>query len=110
MNLDALQNASQSLIDAVQFQVEKDLALIGFEFQQTHYPHLAAMLPELSQALEQAGQEKPDRLLKAVVRVDLNSNQWKKAQNMPGLRADNQAKAILLRCFQKVYSRQQRAS
>lgn len=110
MNLDALQNAPQSLMDAVQFQIEKDLSLIGFEFQKAQYPHLAAMLPELVLAIEKAQQERPGLLLKAVVRVDLSQSQWQKARNMKGELAENQAKAILLRCFQKVYSRKSRGA
>jgi hypothetical protein len=110
MNLDALQNAPQSLMDAVQFQIEKDLSLIGFEFQKAQYPHLAAMLPELVLAIEIAQKERPGLLLKAVVRVDLSQSQWQKARNMKGELAENQAKAILLRCFQKVYSRKSRGA
>ena len=78
-------------MDAVQFQIEKDLSLIGFEFQK-------------------AQQERPGLLLKAVVRVDLSQSQWQKARNMKGELAENQAKAILLRCFQKVYSRKSRGA
>ena len=110
MNLDALQNAPQSLMDAVQFQIEKDLSLIGFEFQKAQYPHLAAMLPELVLAVEKAQQERPTLLLKAIVRVDLSQSQWQKARNMQGDLNENQAKAILLRCFQKVYSRKTRGA
>ena len=110
MNLDALQNAPQSLLDAVQFQIEKDLSLIGFEFQKAKYPHLAAMLPELVLAVEKAQQERPALLLKAVVRVDLSQSQWQKTRNMNGELSENQAKAILLRCFQKVYSRKTRGA
>jgi hypothetical protein len=105
MNIDALQNAPQSLLDAVQFQIEKDLSLIGFAFNQPHYPDLAAMVPELISAVERAQQERPSLLLKAIVRVDLSQTQWSKARNMSGNISENQAKAILLRCFQKVYSR-----
>ena len=97
-------------MDAVQFQIEKDLSLIGFEFQKAQYPHLAAMLPELVLAIEKAQQERPGLLLKAVVRVDLSQSQWQKARNMKGELAENQAKAILLRCFQKVYSRKTRGA
>jgi len=97
-------------MDAVQFQIEKDLSLIGFEFQKAQYPHLAAMLPELVLAIEKAQQERPGLLLKAVVRVDLSQSQWQKARNMKGELAENQAKAILLRCFQKVYSRKSRGA
>ena len=92
-------------MDAVQFQIEKDLSLIGFEFQKAQYPNLAAMLPELVLAVEKAQEERPSLLLKAVVRVDLSQSQWQKTRNMKGELAENQAKAILLRCFQKVYSR-----
>ncbi len=97
-------------MDAVQFQIEKDLSLIGFEFQKAQYPHLAAMLPELVLVIEKAQQERPGLLLKAVVRVDLSQSQWQKARNMKGELAENQAKAILLRCFQKVYSRKSRGA
>ncbi len=95
-------------MDAVQFQIEKDLSLVGFEFQKAQYPNLAAMLPELVLAVEKAQEERPSLLLKAVVRVDLSQSQWQKTRNMKGELAENQAKAILLRCFQKVYSRKTR--
>lgn len=92
-------------LDEVKFQIEKDLGIAGFEFQQASYLNLEELLPELIEAVTRVRTQSPEKWMKIIYRVDLTEKQYRFVQAMGGDTHENMAKAIVLRCFQKVHTR-----
>ena len=96
---------TQELILGVKDQIEKDFGLMGFTFSETTPLNLEALLPELTDCIAQLQQHHHGTWMKVVYRVDLTEKQYKFVQRMGGHTPENMAKAVVLREFQKVYTR-----
>lgn len=96
---------TQELILGVKDQIEKDFGLMGFTFSETKPLNLEALLPELTDCIAQLQQHHHGTWMKVVYRVDLTEKQYKFVQRMGGNTPENMAKAVVLREFQKVYTR-----
>lgn len=96
---------SQELLMAVKDQIEKDFGLMGFTFGQELYPTLESMIPELHACIETLQTQHHSTWMKVVYRVDLTEKQYRFVQSMGGNTPENMTKAVLLREFQKVYTR-----
>jgi hypothetical protein len=112
--MDELQNAlqaelpsslTQELILGVKDQIEKDFGLMGFTFGLDTPLNLEDLLPELTACITQLQQHHHGTWMKVVYRVDLTEKQYKFVQRMGGSTPENMAKAVVLREFQKVYTR-----
>ena len=96
---------TQELILGVKDQIEKDFGLMGFTFSESMPLNLEALLPELTDCITQLQQHHHGTWMKVVYRVDLTEKQYKFVQRMGGNTPENMAKAVILREFQKVYTR-----
>ena len=96
---------SQEMTMAVRDQIEKDFGLMGFTFSQSSYPTLESILEELTQCIATLQTQHHSTWMKVVYRVDLTEKQYKFVQRMGGNTPENMAKAVVLREFQKVYTR-----
>ena len=96
---------SQEMLMAVKDQIEKDFGLMGFTFGQDVYPTLESMIPELVACIETLQTQHHSTWMKVVYRVDLTEKQYRFVQSMGGNTPENMSKAVLLREFQKVYTR-----
>ncbi|MBM3438934.1 MAG: hypothetical protein ACKOXR_00060 [Bacteroidota bacterium] len=96
---------TQELILGVKDQIEKDFGLMGFTFSVALPLNLEALLPELTECIAQLQQHHHGTWMKVVYRVDLTEKQYKFVQRMGGNTPENMAKAVVLREFQKVYTR-----
>ncbi len=96
---------TQELIFGVKDQIEKDFGLMGFTFSEATPLNLEALLPELTDCIAQLQQHHHGTWMKVVYRVDLTEKQYKFVQRMGGNTPENMAKAVVLREFQKVYTR-----
>lgn len=100
---------SQEMMAAVKDQIEKDFGLMGFSFINEFYPSLESMIPELCLCIETLQSQHQSTWMKVVYRVDLTEKQYRFVKNMGGNTPENMAKAVLLREFQKVYTRKHMA-
>jgi hypothetical protein len=96
---------THALILEVMEQIEKDFGLMGFTFTTTNPLNLESLLPELTECVAQLQQHHHGTWMKVVYRVDLTEKQYKFVQRMGGNTPENMAKAVILREFQKVYTR-----
>ncbi|MEY3780158.1 MAG: hypothetical protein RLZZ510_141 [Bacteroidota bacterium] len=96
---------TQELILGVKDQIEKDFGLMGFTFTESLPLNLETLLPELTECIAQLQQNHHGTWMKVVYRVDLTEKQYKFVQRMGGNTPENMAKAVILREFQKVYTR-----
>jgi hypothetical protein len=96
---------SQEMLMAVKDQIEKDFGLMGFTYCQDFYPTLESMIPELLNCIEILQTQHNSTWMKVVYRVDLTEKQYRFVKNMGGNTPENMSKAVLLREFQKVYTR-----
>ena len=96
---------SQEMLLAVKDQIEKDFGLMGFTFSQAIYPTLESMIPEICNCIETLQTQHNSTWMKVVYRVDLTEKQYRFVKNMGGNTPENMSKAVLLREFQKVYTR-----
>jgi hypothetical protein len=96
---------TQELILGVKDQIEKDFGLMGFTFSESMPLNLEGLLPELTDCITQLQQHHHSTWMKVVYRVDLTEKQYKFVQRMGGNTPENMAKAVILREFQKVYTR-----
>ena len=96
---------TQELILGVKDQIEKDFGLMGFTFTEPLPLDLESLLPELTECIAQLQQNHHGTWMKVVYRVDLTEKQYKFVQRMGGNTPENMAKAVVLREFQKVYTR-----
>jgi hypothetical protein len=99
------QNASAEMLRETIQQLEKDLGIAGFGFSQKEYNNLPSRAVEITAFYENLEQSNPPALMRAVNRVDLSENQFRKVKTMPGNFCENLAKATVLRAFQKVHMR-----
>jgi hypothetical protein len=53
-------------LDEVKFQIEKDLGIAGFEFQQASYLNLEELLPELIEAVTRIRTQSPEKWMKII--------------------------------------------
>ncbi len=95
------------MIQAVMVQIEKDFFLAQFFFSLGLHKSLESLLPEIVSCIENLRFNKPALWMKIVNRVDLSEKQYLFVQKMGGPSSENMAKAVVLREFQKVYSRSQ---
>lgn len=96
---------TQEYIAAVKDQVEKDFGLMGFAFALNDYPTLESLLDELTNCIAVLQFKHHNTWMKVVYRVDLTEKQYKFVHQMGGNTPENMAKAVVLREFQKVYTR-----
>lgn len=96
---------TQEMVMDVKNQIEKDFGLMGFEFSETCYPLLESLLLELTNCIATLQSQHHGTWMKVVFRVDLTEKQYKFVQRMGGNTPENMAKAVVLREFQKVYTR-----
>ncbi|MBS3913777.1 MAG: hypothetical protein KG003_04715 [Bacteroidetes bacterium] len=101
-----LHDATPELLLQLKLQIEKDLGLTGFQYAFEGAPvDLPSLVPELQEIIDKLKSNNSGDLMKIVYRVDLTEKQYKKVSAMPGEWAENLAKAIVLREFQKVVIR-----
>ena len=93
------QNPSAEMLRETVEQLTKDLGIAGFSFTNQSFDNLPAV------AMETLEQSNPAARMRAVNRVDLSENQYRKVKSMPGNFCENLAKAAVLRAFQKVHMR-----
>lgn len=98
-------DATPEVLHKVKVQIEKDLALCGFTYSFEYPANLPAMVPELHAKILELKEKNSSDIMKIVYRVDLTEKQYKKLSQMPGEWAENFAKAIVLREFQKIIIR-----
>lgn len=99
-------NTTPDILMQVKLQIEKDLGLAGFTYNFVHAPsNLPELVPELAKKIDEMRNRSSSDLMKVIYRVDLTERQYKKVSAMPGDWAQNLAKAIVLREFQKVVIR-----
>lgn len=96
---------SQDWVIEVKNQIEKDFGLCGFIFDSESYETLESLLPELTNQIEIMQQKQHGLWMKIVYRVDLTEKQYRFVQKMGGSTPENMSKAVVLREFQKVYTR-----
>ncbi|MSP58335.1 MAG: hypothetical protein CK532_03400 [Flavobacteriales bacterium] len=95
------------MIQGVVSQIEKDFLMAKFVFSHGLHNSLESLLPEITLCIESLRFDQPDLWMKIVNRVDLSEKQYRFVQKMGGPSSENMAKAVVLREFQKVYSRSQ---
>lgn len=101
-----LPDATPELLMQTKLQIEKDLGLTGFVYNNIDQPvDLPCMIPDLAEKLLELKQSGSSDLMKIIYRVDLTERQYKKVSLMKGDWHLNMAKAIILREFQKIYIR-----
>lgn len=100
-----LHDATAEVLEKVKAQIEKDLALCGFQYSFQTAADLPALVPELSTKMAELKQRNSSDIMKIIYRVDLTEKQYRKVVEMPGEWCDNMAKAIVLREFQKIVIR-----
>ena len=94
------------LLRNTRLQIEKDLGLTGFAYENLGQPEdLPALVPQLALKISEMKSRGTGDLMKIVYRVDLTERQYQKVNMMPGDWAENLAKAIVLREFQKIVIR-----
>jgi len=93
------------ILKATKEQLEKDVGIADFTFQEETYSDLPAMVSELQVFMEDLQQKNPAALMRVVNRIDLSESQYRKVKSMPGDFTENLAKASVLRAFQKVVLR-----
>jgi hypothetical protein len=100
----ALMCESSRLV-AVQAQIEKDFALSGFVFSG---PLISweVLLLELSAGIATLRNRNAAQWMKIVYRVDLTEKQYRFVQALGGDSDENLAKAVVLREFQKIITRE----
>lgn len=97
--------AEPTRLQAVKAQIEKDFGLSGFEFS----PELVswdALLAELSAGIANIRSRNAGTWMKIVYRVDLTEKQYRFVKDLGGDSDDNLAKAVVLREFQKIITRE----
>lgn len=97
--------AEPTRLQAVKTQIEKDFALSRFEFS----PELIswdALLAELSAGIANIRSRNAGTWMKIVYRVDLTEKQYRFVKDLGGDSDDNLAKAVVLREFQKIITRE----
>ena len=99
------QNPSAEMLRETVEQLTKDLGIAGFSFTNQSFDNLPAVAMEIAAFFETLEQSNPAALMRAVNRVDLSENQYRKVKSMPGNFCENLAKAAVLRAFQKVHMR-----
>ena len=99
------QNPSAEMLRETVMQLEKDLGIAGFCFTTKIFNTLPAVALEIAAFFDTLEQSNPAALMRAVNRVDLSENQYRKVKTMPGNFCENLAKAAVLRAFQKVHMR-----
>ncbi len=92
-------------LDAVKAQIEKDFGLSGFTFK-SNISTWEALLSELSLGISKIRQGKSGDWMKIVYRVDLTEKQYRFVKTLGGDSDENLAKAVVLREFQKIISRE----
>jgi hypothetical protein len=90
---------------ATKTQLEKDVGIADFTFNEETYPDLPSMVAELQIFMADLQQKNPAALMRVVNRIDLSEGQYHKVKSMPGEFTENLAKASVLRAFQKVVLR-----
>lgn len=100
----ALMSESSRLV-AVQAQIEKDFALSGFVFSG---PLISweGLLLELSAGIATLRNRNAAQWMKIVYRVDLTEKQYRFVKALGGDSDENLAKAVVLREFQKIITRE----
>jgi hypothetical protein len=93
------------ILKATKEQLEKDVGIADFTFQEETYDDLPSMVSELQIFMEDLQQKNPAALMRVVNRIDLSESQYIKVKTMPGDFTENLAKASVLRAFQKVVLR-----
>jgi hypothetical protein len=93
-------------LESVKFQIEKDFGLSGFCFS-TQVHSWEELIGELTQGIQQIRDTCPSNWMKIVYRVDLTEKQYRFIQELGGDSHENLAKAVVLREFQKIVTREQ---
>lgn len=101
-----LPDATPEFLLQTKLQIEKDLGLTGFHYDNLFQPEdLPSLVPQLALKIAALKDSASGDLMKVIYRVDLTERQYRRVGNMPGIWAENMAKAIVLRAFQKVVIR-----
>lgn len=100
-----LRDATPEMLLKVKVQIEKDLALSSFTYSIEQPDNLQQLVPELHNKIAELKEKNSADIMKIVYRVDLTEKQYKKVAAMEGDWAQNLAKAIVLREFQKIIIR-----
>jgi len=97
--------AEPTRLQAVRAQIEKDFGLSGFEFS-SELVSWEALLEELSAGIASIRIRNAGTWMKIVYRVDLTEKQYRFVKTLGGDSDENLAKAVVLREFQKIITRE----
>jgi len=92
-------------LEAVKAQIEKDFGLAGFEFTGDIITW-EALIEALTKSIETIRTRNSSQWMKIVYRVDLTEKQYRFVKALGGDSHENLAKAVVLREFQKVLTRE----
>lgn len=101
--------AEPTRLQAVKAQIEKDFGLAGFEFSADLFSW-DALLAELSAGIANIRSRNAGNWMKIVYRVDLTEKQYRFVKALGGDSDENLAKAVVLREFQKIITRERYSS
>jgi hypothetical protein len=95
-----------SRLERMKQQIEKDFGLAGFLFSED-ISSWEALLDELAQAIKILRGRNDGTWMKVVFRVDFTEKQYRFVKELGGDSDENLAKAVILREFQKIITREQ---
>lgn len=94
-----------SRLEAVKHQIDKDFALSGLSLSE-NTPTWPKLIEELSSIISVIRSRNDGSWMKIVYRVDLTEKQYRFVKSLGGDSDENLAKAVILREFQKIITRE----